>query len=74
MYTHPGVPCPPRGESKVNAEDRIRLTDPRSSRRTEFKPNAMVGETVENRGDRLRETDVRGMSLRYFIERKTDRY
>jgi hypothetical protein len=69
-----GTPGPPRGENPINKQDRIRLTEPRESRRTEYKPNrAGAGETPANRLDRLRETDVRGLTLKHYIERKTDR-
>jgi hypothetical protein len=74
MDTHSGVPLPPKGESPVNREDRIRLTEPRRSRETEAKPNAAVGETALSRSDRLREGDVRGLTLKHYIERKTDRF
>ena len=75
MDGHAGVPLPPKGESKVNAEDRIRTTQVRRSRFTEYKPNrAGAGEDRANRLDRLRETDVRGVSLRYYVERKSDRF
>ena len=63
------------GENKINAQDRVRLTEPRRSRTTEYKPNrAGPGETPENRGDRLRETAVFGKSLRYYVEVKSDRF
>ena len=72
MDPHAGVP---RGESPTNRADRIRLTEVRQSRRTEAKPNrAGSGETPENRSDRLRETAVFGLTLKHYIERKTDRY
>jgi hypothetical protein len=75
MDAHSGVPGAPRGESKTNREDRIRLTEVRRSRATEAKPNREgPGEDPANRLDRLRETDVRGMSLKYYVERKTDRF
>jgi hypothetical protein len=75
MDAHAGVPAPPKGETPTNREDRIRLTEVRKSRFTEFKPNrAGTGETPANRADRLRETDVRGKSLRYYVERKSDRF
>jgi hypothetical protein len=75
MDGHAGVPLPPKGESPTNKQDRIRLTSPRESRRTEYKPNrAGPGETPANRLDRLRETDVRGVSLRYYIEAKSGRF
>jgi hypothetical protein len=70
-----GVPAPPRGESPINKQDRIRLTEVRKSRVTEYKPNrAGTGEDPANRLDRLRETDVRGLTLKHYIERKTDRF
>ena len=74
MDPHAGVPAPPKGEAPANAQDRIRLTQPRRSRTTEAKPNAAIGETPANRSDRLRETDVRGKSLRYYVEVKSDRF
>jgi hypothetical protein len=74
MDAHSGVPGPPRGESKINAQDRIRTTEPRRSRVTEFKPNAAIGERPESRSDRVRETSVRGVSLRYYVEVKSDRF
>jgi hypothetical protein len=70
-----GTPGPPRGETLTNKQDRIRLTEVRKSRVTEYKPNRVgAGEDPANRLDRLRECDVRGMSLRYFVERKSDRF
>jgi hypothetical protein len=70
-----GRPGAPKGETATNRADRIRITMPRESRRTEYRPNrAGAGETPANRLDRLRETDVRGMSLKYYVERKTDRF
>jgi hypothetical protein len=70
-----GTPGAPRGENPINRQDRIRLTHPRESRRTEYKPNREgPGEDPANRLDRLRETDVRGLTLKHYIERKTDRY
>jgi hypothetical protein len=75
MDAHSGVPLPPKGETPTNRLDRIRITMPRESRRTEYKPNrAGAGETPANRLDRLRETDVRGLTLKHYIERKTDRF
>ena len=75
MDAHAGVPLPPKGETKTNAADRVRLTEPRRSRSTEYKPNrAGIGEDPANRLDRLRETDVRGLTLKHYIERKTDRF
>jgi hypothetical protein len=65
----------PRGEKTVNREDRIRITMPRQSRRTESKPNREgPGEDPANRLDRLRETDVRGKSLKYYTEVKSGRF
>ena len=75
MDAHSGVPYPPRGETKTNAADRVRLTEPRKSRATEYKPNREgPGEDPANRADRLRECGARGMSLKYYVERKTDRF
>jgi hypothetical protein len=75
MDAHSGVPLPPKGENPINKQDRIRLTEPRKSRSTEYKPNrAGAGETPANRLDRLRETDVRGVSLRYYVEAKSGRF
>jgi hypothetical protein len=75
MDAHSGVPLPPRGETPTNRSDRIRLTEVRKSRATEYKPNREgPGEDPANRLDRLRETDVRGLTLKHYIERKTDRY
>jgi hypothetical protein len=70
-----GTPGAPPGELPNNKQDRIRLTEVRKSRRTEYKPNrAGAGENPANRADRLRETDVRGLTLKHYIERKTDRF
>jgi hypothetical protein len=75
MDPHAGVSYPPKGETPTNRSDRIRLTEPRQSRRTEYKPNrAGAGETDANRGDRIRETEVRGKSLHYYVEVKSDRF
>jgi hypothetical protein len=50
-------------------------TEVRKSRSTEYKPNREgPGENPANRLDRERECGARGMSLKYYIERKTDRY
>jgi hypothetical protein len=69
-----GTPGAPRGETPTNRADRIRLTEVRRSRATEYKPNAEIGETPESRSDRIRTTDVRGLTLKHYIERKTDRF
>jgi hypothetical protein len=69
-----GTPGAPKGENPLNKQDRIRLTEVRKSRSTEYKPNrAGPGENPANRLDRLRETDVRGVSLRYYVEAKSGR-
>jgi hypothetical protein len=74
MDAHAGVPLPPRGETPTNRADRIRLTEVRKSRSTEYKPNAELGETPESRSDRIRTTDVRGKSLKYYVEVKSGRF
>jgi hypothetical protein len=76
MDAFTGTSGAPKGESKINAQDRVRTTEPRKSRATEFKPNAAatINETPANRIDRLRETDVCGLTLKHYIERKSDRY
>jgi hypothetical protein len=75
MDAHSGVPGAPKGENPINKQDRIRLTEVRKSRVTEYKPNrAGTGEDPANRLDRIRETEVRGLTLKHYIERKTDRF
>jgi hypothetical protein len=75
MDAHSGVPLPPRSETETNKRDRIRLTEVRKSRVTEYKPNrAGPGEDPANRLDRIRETDVRGLTLKHYVERKSDRF
>jgi hypothetical protein len=68
-----GTPGTPRGESRDNCADRIRTTNPRHPG-PEFDPNAKLGESAASRSDRLRQTDVTGLKLRAWIERKQDRY
>jgi hypothetical protein len=70
MDSFTGTPGAPRGESPTNKQDRIRLTEVRKSRATEYKPNREgPGEDPANRLDRLRETNVRGVSLRFYVEK-----
>jgi hypothetical protein len=75
MDAHSGVPAPPKGENPISKQNRIRLTEVRRSRFTEYKPNREgPGENPANRADRLRETNVRGVSLRFYVEKKSGRY
>jgi hypothetical protein len=70
-----GTPGAPRGELPANRQDRIRITMPRESRRTEYKPNrAGPGEDPANRLDRIRETSVTGLKLRHYVEAKSGRF
>jgi hypothetical protein len=73
MDSFTGTPGAPRGEKKQNRLDRERETNPRHPG-PEFDPNAKLGESAASRSDRLRQTDVTGLKLRAWIERKQDRY
>ena len=71
----PACRCRHKGESPINragSNSLDRAADvPGKLKRSRMPQSA---KTRQSRSDRLRECDVRGLTLKHYIERKTDRF